>query len=126
MATEKEQKKLLDAFTQISEVWGTARNGLIVAANGSRAGTWSWNKSALLVRPQDDQFRTLIRRLTKDGVLIRQVTKRELDNPQDADFPADNTVLVSRPLVRLTPGELDHVLKVQGYFVIDLDVPIAE
>ena len=126
MASEKEPKEVLDAFTQISEVWGTARNGMIVSANGSRAGTWAWNKSALLVRPQDDEFKKLIRRMTKDGVMVRKVTKREIDDPQDADFPADNTVLVSRPLARLTPGELDHVLKVAGYFVIDLDVPIAE
>lgn len=126
MPTEKEQRAVLDAFTKISETWGIARKGMIVTSNGVRVGTWSWNKSALLVRPIEDTFKTLIRRLVKDGVLVRQVTKSELEAPKDADFPADNTVLVSRPLARLTPGELDHTLKVDGYFVIDLDLPVVD
>jgi len=126
LATEQQQRKLIDAFTRISEVWGVARRGLIVSTAGTRVGTWSWNKSNLLINPRDDEFKKLIRRLIKDGVFVRQTARRELDVPKDVEFPGDTSVLLSKPLTRLTPGEFDHALKVEGYFVVDLDVPLGE
>lgn len=126
MATESEQKRLLDAFTQISETWGIARKGIIVSTNGNRVGTWTWNKSSILVNPQDDTFKKLVRQLSKNGVLIRQPSKLELDAPVDAEFPGDSSVLVSKAFTRLTPGELDHALKIEGFFLVDLDIPLGE
>lgn len=126
MATESEQATLLRAFAQISETWGNARKGIIVSVNGNRVGTWTWTKSSLLVNPQDDEFKKTTRQLSKDGVLIRQPSKLELDAPVDADFPGDRSVLVNKAFSRLTPGELDHALKSEGFFLIDLDIPLAE
>jgi len=126
MATETEQARLLRAFTQISETFGVARKGIIVTTTGTRVGTWNWTKSAILINPQDDTFKGLVRRFSKNGVFVRQPAKDDLDAPIDDEFPGDNSVLVSKALSRLTPGELDHALKREGYFLVDLDVPVGE
>jgi len=128
MATETEQKRLLRAFTQISETFGLSRKGIIVSSNGNRVGTWNWTKTSILINPQDDEFKKIIRGFSKNGVFVKQPTKEGtgLEAPTDDEFPGDNTILVSKPLIRLTPGELDHALKQEGFFVIDLDVPVGE
>lgn len=126
MATETEQKQLLRAFTQISETFGIARKGIIVTTTGNRVGTWNWTKSSILINPQDDEFKKVIRTFSKNGVFVRKPAKEELDAPVDPEFPADNTVLQSKALSRLTPGELDHALKKEGFFLIDLDIPVGE
>jgi len=118
MPTDKE---LLAAFTRLSQAWDIERSGIITTFNGARVASWNWNKRRMLVNPENDGFRKLFRRLNKNGVLKRIPSKRLGTEPV-----VDNTVLVSVPVSESTPGELDHMLKGEGYYLIDLNVPTVK
>ncbi len=118
MPTDKE---LLDAFSRLSQAWDIERSGIIITFNGARVASWNWNKTRMLVNPESDDFRKLFRRLNKDGVLKRIPSKRLGKEPV-----VDSTVLVGVPVSQSTPGELDHMLKNEGYYLIDLDVPVVK
>jgi hypothetical protein len=117
MPTDKE---LLDAFSRLSQAWDIERSGIITSFNGARVASWNWNKRRMLVNPETDDFRKLFRRLNKNGVLKRIPSKKLGKEPT-----VDNTVLVTVPVSQSTPGELDHTLKGEGYYLIDLNVPVV-
>lgn len=121
MPTDRE---IIDAFAGISEVWGVARKGILVGLNGARAGTWSWNKRRMFVNPEEgSDFLKVMRRLQKDGVVVREPASKL--SGSDDNLTGDASVQVTKELGRLTPGELDHALKLEGFFLIDSELPIS-
>lgn len=115
---EETQKAVFDAFRRIGEVWGQARKGIIVAFNGTRVGTWVWNSGRMLIKSEDKDFKVLIDNLQKLGVMVREPVKNLVQS--DSKLGNISSTLVTVPLGSIAPGTLDHVLKLEGYFVIDL------
>jgi hypothetical protein len=128
MATNTEkQKQLLESFVRIGQVWGAARRGVIVSFNGARVGTWFWQNDRMMIKPEDEEFRKVIRKLNKQGITVASPAPRigveELDN-SDISFWGTTMAFETEPLSSAAPGTLDHALKLEGFFLIDLNLSI--
>lgn len=122
---EEIQKQVLEAFARIGTVWGQARKGIIVSFNGVRVGTWVWQKSRMLVKSETKDFKTLIQDMQKNGILVQEPAEA-LGTPEDELLPGPATSLVSIPFGSAAPGVLDHALKLEGYYLLDLAIPLVK
>lgn len=128
MATNtQKEKQLLEAFVRIGQVWGQARRGIIVSFNGARVGTWSWAQNRMMIKPEDETFRKVIRKLNRQGIitstLAPKIETEEIDN-SDISFFGPAVAFQTEPLSSAAPGTLDHALKLEGFYLIDLNLPI--
>lgn len=128
-ANSAKEKALLEAFVRIGNVWGLTRQGIIVAFNGARVGTWTWTQNKMMLKAEDDSFGKIIRKLTKEGISIAvpapKIEAEELDDSDVAFFGA-TIAFDTTPLASAAPGLLDHALKLEGYFLIDLNVALGK
>lgn len=118
MPTEEE---LVGAFSRLAQVWSIRRRGMIISFAGDRVATWTWNKNRMIVNPEDSQFRKVFRSLNRDGI-FKRVPAKKLSEDEDV---VNTSALISVPLSQASPGELDHALKLEGYFVIDVELPLV-
>src|SRR3970040_1118725 len=126
---EAREKQLLEAFTRIGNAWGITRQGIIVSFNGARVGTWTWTQNKMMLKPEEADFKHTVRKLTRDGISITvPAPKIEREGLDDSDIVfAGHTVAVdTTPLASAAPGLLDHALKLEGFYLIDLNVPIQK
>lgn len=117
MPTEEE---FVEAFSRLTQVWNIRRRGMIISFTGDRVATWAWNKNRMIINPEDPEFRKVFRSLTRDGIFKRVPAKKL---PGDEDV-VNTSALISVPLSQTSPGELDHALKLLGYYIIDLELPL--
>jgi len=117
MPTEEE---FVETFSRLTQVWDIRRRGMIISFTGDRVATWTWNKNRMVINPEDPQFRKVFRALTRDGIFKRVPAKKL---PGDEDV-VNTSALISVPLSQTSPGELDHALKLEGYYIIDLELPL--
>lgn len=118
MPTEEE---LVGAFSRLAQVWDIRRRGIIISFTGDRVATWNWNKNRMSISPEDREFRKVLRNLNKDGI-FKRVPAKKLPGNEDV---VNTSALVSVPLSQTSPGELDHALKLEGYFLVDMELPLV-
>lgn len=118
MPTEEE---LVGAFSRLTQVWDIRRRGMIISFTGDRVATWTWNKNRMTINPEDPGFRKVFRDLNRDGI-FKRVPAKKLSEDEDV---VNTSALISVPLSQASPGELDHALKLEGYFVIDVELPLV-
>lgn len=122
-----------NALQVIGKIWQPGRTGLILSLNGVRVGIWKWTKSRMLVvadKGADKRFNKLLTKYKNEGIpVVSFVTKIDEENPvleDDAKFVSNQATSISMtPLTNLTPGDLDTVLKAQGYFMLDYNLPVS-
>jgi hypothetical protein len=122
MATNEE---ILRAFENYNNLWKTSRSGLIIGLTGARVGTWIYRNNTLIVDPEDDDFKKDFRKLSKEGIIVREPSRRLEVEDEDVD-PGDASVLRILPISQAGPGDLDSSLKIMGYFMIETDLPLAK
>ncbi len=122
--SDAEMVKIFESFARISDVWGGTRRGIIISVNGARVGTWSWNKSQMVINPEDREFRRTFRKLKREGIL-RRIPIKLKDTAGKVIENAGESGLRILPINQATPGILDFALKQLGYLVIDLNLPLA-
>lgn len=132
MATrESKEKELLEAFARIGNVWGLTRQGIIVSFNGARVGTWTWTQSKMMIKPENDDFKSVVKKLNKEGISVAvpapriDVGEAELKD-SDVAFYGPTIAFDTEPLANAAPGLLDHALKLEGFYLIDLNLPIGK
>lgn len=110
---------LLENIKKLTDIWSVSRQGIITTFNGARVGTWKYDTNRLLLNylPSEGgkEFRKLIRDFSRNGIMVNRVTARKGSSTQ--------IIFEQIPFSRLSPGELDPLLKEQGYFMIDLNLP---
>lgn len=118
MATTEQE--LVGAFSRLSQVWDIRRRGIIISFTGDRVASWNWNKNRMVVNPEEPKFRKVLRDLNKDGI-FKRIPAKKLPESEDV---VNTTALITIPVSQTSPGELDHALKVEGYYLIDLELPL--
>lgn len=121
LSLDEKMKRTIESFLRLGRVWNVGRQGIITSFNGVRVGTWKWDTNRMLVSPLENdsgkKFREVLRQIKLNGVLKSEVQPRK-------EGPGTEIIYRTIELSKLDPGELDPIMKTNGYFIIDNDLPV--
>jgi hypothetical protein len=121
MTFDQKSKRTIEAFLRLGRVWNRGRQGIITSFNGVRVGKWRWDTNRMIINALDNsagnKFRKILRQIQSEGVMKTEVQPRK---------EGTGTIINMRTteLSKLSPGELDPIMKSHGYFVIDSNLPV--
>lgn len=120
---DREIKEVIGSFLKIGDVYNIGRQGIISSFNGTRVGTWKWDTNRMVVSALNGDTGSKFRKILQD-IIAEGVMAPEVRETRDEDILKTQIFYKLTEVSKLSPGELDSVMREKGYFVIDSNLPI--
>lgn len=125
MTKDERAAKMIETFLRIGKAWNVGRQGIITSFNGVRVGSWKWDTNRMVIQSVDNssgkEFKAVLKTLQEDQVMVTAVPTGK----KKKDEPNPDILYRTIPLSKVSPGELDIIMRENGYFIIDANIPVT-